>query len=183
VKYVWLEEWSVGEASCYFAMCNKKRNLTSKPHPKPHKLRASYLGSNHFYDMQQKSLLKAWHTLHATSLSCPKKLVAGRYPGRGFFVRESRRGRWWLRIWSLFEPPLVPATPGREGGQWLILVTPNPNQSRVPVGWMGVNNELCMEAKEDPGFWEWVKGFIGLKGFALPRIRSNFRYDACANAR
>jgi hypothetical protein len=28
-----------------------------------------------------------------------------------------------------------------------------------------------------------VKSFIGLKGFSLPRIRSNFRYDAYANAR
>lgn len=28
-----------------------------------------------------------------------------------------------------------------------------------------------------------AKSFIGLKGFALPRMRSNFRYDAYANAR
>jgi hypothetical protein len=41
-------------ASCNFAMCSKKRSLILKPHPKPHKLRASCPGSNYFYDMQQK---------------------------------------------------------------------------------------------------------------------------------
>jgi hypothetical protein len=43
---------------------------------------------------------------------------------------------------DLFEPPPMPATPGCEGGQRLILATPNPNQSRAPISGMGANNEL-----------------------------------------
>jgi len=53
----------------------------------------------------------------------------------------------------------VPATPGREGGQRLILATPNPNQSRVPIGWMGANNEL----------WNWRPKRILVFLLALPR--------------
>jgi len=60
VKDVWLEEQSPAILRC----ATKKRSLTtSKPHPKPRNLHASYPGCSHFYYMQQKSLLKAWHTL------------------------------------------------------------------------------------------------------------------------
>jgi hypothetical protein len=56
-------------------------------------------------------------------------------------VRETARAMVTANM-GPFEPPPVPATPGRKGGQRLILATPNPNQSRVSIGWMGANNEL-----------------------------------------
>jgi len=47
--------------SALLELCDvQQKALTSKPHPKPYKLRASYPGSNNFYDVQQKSLLEAW---------------------------------------------------------------------------------------------------------------------------
>jgi hypothetical protein len=45
---------------------------------------------------------------------------------------------------------LKPATAGSYGGQRLILATPNPNQSRLPIGRMGVNMNPDIEGKEDP---------------------------------
>jgi hypothetical protein len=38
------------------------------------------------------------------------------------------------------------------GGQRLILATPKPNPSRVPIGWMGSNNESRYGSQKDPGF-------------------------------
>ena len=44
------------------------------------------------------------------------------------------------------------AVSGSYGGQRLILGTPNPSQSWLPIGWMEAINESLYESKKDPGF-------------------------------
>jgi len=63
---------SVGERLLQFCDVQQKK----KPYPKPHKLCASYPGSNYFYfyDMQQKSLHKAWHTVACKIIFVPFRL-------------------------------------------------------------------------------------------------------------
>jgi hypothetical protein len=61
----------------------------------------------------------------------------------------------------------VPAIPERKGGQQLILAIPNPNQSRVLISCIRVNNELWYKGQKESWFLRIRKSFIRLKGFVL----------------